>query len=170
MQGHSFDVMKRRILSKENLKKELIGLRHEGKKIVFTNGCFDILHTGHVHYLHEARKYGDILVVGLNSDRSVRSIKGDSRPVVPQDDRAYLVASLEAVDYVTIFDEDTPMQLIEYLEPHVLVKGGDWSEDSVVGGESVLKRGGNVKIIPFVKGRSTTNMIKKILTAYKNYC
>ncbi len=163
-------MMRKRILSKEKLKGELDRLRHEGERVVFTNGCFDILHAGHVQYLNEARKFGDVLVVGLNSDRSVRSIKGDLRPVVSQDERAYVVASLKAVDYVTIFDEDTPLQLIEYLEPHILVKGGDWSEDSVVGRESVVKRGGSVRIIPLVKGRSTTNLIEKILTGYKNYC
>ncbi len=163
-------MMRKRILSKEKLKGELDRLRHEGKRIVFTNGCFDILHAGHVHYLNEARKFGDVLVVGLNSDRSVRSIKGDLRPVVSQDERAYVVVSLKAVDYVTIFDEDTPLHLTEYLEPHVLVKGGDWSEDRVVGGESVVKRGGSVKIIPFVNGRSTTSLIEKILTEYKSSC
>lgn len=163
-------MMRKRILSKEKLKGELDRLRHEGKRIVFTNGCFDILHAGHVQYLNEARKFGDVLVVGLNSDRSVRSIKGDSRPVTPQDDRAYVVVSLKSVDYVTIFDEDTPLHLTEYLEPHVLVKGGDWSEDRVVGGESVVKRGGSVKIIPFVNGRSTTSLIEKILTEYKSSC
>lgn len=163
-------MMKRIILSKKQLKGELDRLRHEGERVVFTNGCFDILHAGHVQYLNEARKFGDVLVVGLNSDRSVRSIKGDLRPVVSQDERAYVVASLKAVDYITIFDEDTPLQLIEYLEPHILVKGGDWSEDSVVGRESVVKRGGSVRIIPLVKGRSTTNLIEKILTGYKNYC
>lgn len=163
-------MMRKRILSKEKLKGELDRLRHEGKRVVFTNGCFDILHAGHVQYLNEARKFGDVLVVGLNSDRSVRSIKGDSRPVTPQDDRAYVVVSLKSVDYVTIFDEDTPLHLIEYLEPHVLVKGGDWSEDRVVGGESVVKRGGSVKIIPFVNGRSTTSLIEKILTEYKSSC
>ncbi|NQU04000.1 MAG: D-glycero-beta-D-manno-heptose 1-phosphate adenylyltransferase [Syntrophaceae bacterium] len=163
-------MMRKRILSKEKLKGELDRLRHEGKRIVFTNGCFDILHAGHVHYLNEARKFGDVLVVGLNSDRSVRSIKGDLRPVVSQDERAYVVVSLKAVDYVTIFDEDTPLHLTEYLEPHVLVKGGDWREDRVVGGESVVKRGGSVKIIPFVNGRSTTSLIEKILTEYKSSC
>lgn len=163
-------MMRKRILSKEKLKGELDRLRHEGKRVVFTNGCFDILHAGHVQYLNEARKFGDVLVVGLNSDRSVRSIKGDSRPVTPQDDRAYVVVSLKSVDYVTIFDEDTPLHLTEYLEPHVLVKGGDWSEDRVVGGESVVKRGGSVKIIPFVNGRSTTSLIEKILTEYKSSC
>ncbi|MBN2568030.1 MAG: D-glycero-beta-D-manno-heptose 1-phosphate adenylyltransferase [Deltaproteobacteria bacterium] len=161
---------KERIVSKERLKEELDRLKRKGSRIVFTNGCFDILHAGHVQYLNEARRFGDLLVVGLNSDRSVRLIKGDARPVVAQNDRAYILVSLKAVDYVTIFDEDTPLDLIEYLEPHVIVKGGDWKEDMVVGGESVVKRGGIVKIIPLMEGRSTTNLIEKLLTAYKNYC
>jgi D-beta-D-heptose 7-phosphate kinase/D-beta-D-heptose 1-phosphate adenosyltransferase len=156
--------MTEKILSKERLKGELLTLKQEGAKIVFTNGCFDILHAGHVQYLNKAKACGDILVVGLNSDRSVRSIKGTPRPLVPQEDRAYIVVSLKAVDYVTIFDEDTPLQLIEYLEPHILVKGGDWSEDTVVGGRSVVEQGGRVQIIPFVEGKSTTNLIKKILS------
>lgn len=164
MHGHSIDAMTEKILSKERLKGELLTLKQEGAKIVFTNGCFDILHAGHVQYLNKAKACGDILVVGLNSDRSVRSIKGTPRPLVPQEDRAYIVVSLKAVDYVTIFDEDTPLQLIEYLEPHILVKGGDWSEDTVVGGRSVVEQGGRVQIIPFVEGKSTTNLIKKILS------
>lgn len=156
-----------RIVSKETLKETLNRLKGQGQRIVFTNGCFDILHAGHVQYLAEARQCGDLLVVGLNSDQSVRRIKGDSRPVVPQEDRAYVLASLRVVDYVTIFDEDTPLELIEYLGPHVIVKGGDWTEDTVVGRESVMKEGGIVKIIPLLEGRSTTNLIEKILTAYK---
>ncbi len=163
-------MMRERIVSKERLKEELDRLKRHGSRIVFTNGCFDILHAGHIQYLNEARKLGDLLIVGLNSARSVQDITGDARPVVSQDDRAYVVASLRAVDYVTIFDEATPLDLIEYLGPHVLVKGGDWTEDTVVGGESVMKRGGSIKIIPLMEGRSTTNLIGKILTAYKNYC
>ena len=166
MHGHNVDMMTENILSKESLKSELIKLKQEGKKVVFTNGCFDIIHAGHVHYLNQAKECGDILIVGLNSDRSVRSIKGAPRPLVPQEDRAYIIVSLKAVDYVTIFDEDTPLQLIEYLEPHILVKGGDWSEDRVVGGRSVVEKGGHIQIIPFVEGKSTTNLIKKILSMH----
>jgi len=156
-----------RVVSREKLKDLLDRLKGQGRRIVFTNGCFDILHAGHVQYLAEARKCGDLLVVGLNSDRSVRSIKGDARPVVSEEDRASVLASLRMVDYVTIFHEDTPLELIEYLRPHVIVKGGDWTEDSVVGRETVMKDGGIVKIIPLMEGRSTTNLIEKIVTAYK---
>ena len=115
-----------KILSWEALKNEVERRRSEGKKIAFTNGCFDILHVGHVRYLREARKMGDLLILGLNSDASVRAIKGEKRPLIPQGERAEVVASLTAVDYVTLFDETTPLRLIEYLRPDCLVKGGDW--------------------------------------------
>lgn len=150
------------ILSRENLKKRIDLLREEGKKIVFTNGCFDIIHAGHVRYLGEAKKLGDILVLALNSDSSVKAIKGEQRPIVPQDERAVVVGSLESVDYVTLFDEETPLRLIEYLRPHILVKGGDWDEENVVGRDAVREWGGTVVIIPEVKGASTTNIIEKI--------
>jgi len=162
------------IVSREDLKGQIKRLKEKGKKIVFTNGCFDILHIGHVRYLNQAKELGDILVLALNSDSSVRSIKGPSRPVVPQDERAYIMASLDMVDYVTIFDEETPRELIEYLEPDILVKGGDWSEDSVVGRESVKKSGGKVVIVPQFNASSTdhpastTNIIEKILDVYKD--
>ncbi len=168
------EVSMNNIVSREDLKGQIKRLKEKGGKIVFTNGCFDILHIGHVRYLNQAKELGDILVLALNSDSSVRSIKGPLRPVVPQDERAYIMASLHMVDYVTIFDEETPLELIEYLEPDILVKGGDWSEDNVVGGESVKKSGGKVVIIPQVNTpsadypASTTNIIKKILDAYKN--
>ena len=155
-----------KILSKDRLKKAIDEYKKEGKKIVFTNGCFDILHAGHVRYLNDAKKLGDILVLALNSDSSVRSIKGKPRPYIPQEERAYVVASLESVDYVTIFDEDTPLLLIEYLKPHILVKGGDWTEETVVGRDSVKKWGGRVVIMPEVKGISTTNIIEKIKKAF----
>lgn len=155
-----------KILSKDDLKKAVEKQKKEGKRIVFTNGCFDILHAGHARYLNEAKKLGDILVLAINSDASVQSIKGKQRPLIPQDERAYVVASLKAVDYVTIFDEDTPLHLIEYLRPHILVKGGDWTEETVVGGEQVKEWGGSVVIMPQVKGISTTNIIMKIMEAY----
>ena len=155
-----------KILSHKELKATLEKLKQDGKKIVFTNGCFDILHVGHTRYLHEARKLGDILVLALNSDSSVRSIKGDPRPFIPQDERAY-VASLEAVDYVTLFDDDTPRVLIEYLKPDVLVKGGDWAEEDIVGREEVRTWGGTVAIIPEIQGKSTTNILEKIKRIYK---
>ncbi len=150
------------ILSRENLKERLDSLKNEGKTIVFTNGCFDIIHAGHVRYLGEAKKLGDILVLALNSDSSVKAIKGERRPIVPQDERAVVVGSLESVDYVTLFDEETPLRLIEYLRPHILVKGGDWDEENVVGRDAVREWGGTVVIIPEVKGASTTNIIEKI--------
>ena len=155
-----------KIYSREKLKKIIDRLRKEGKKIVFTNGCFDILHVGHTRYLEEAKKQGDVLVLGLNSDDSVRSLKGEKRPVIPEDERADVVAALESVDFVTIFTELTPLELIEYLKPDVLVKGGDWKEEQVVGRKSVEKWGGRVIIIPEVKGSSTTNVIEKIIEVY----
>jgi D-beta-D-heptose 7-phosphate kinase/D-beta-D-heptose 1-phosphate adenosyltransferase len=157
-----------KILSRDELKKEIEKLKRAGKKIIFTNGCFDILHTGHTRYLREARKLGDILVVGINSDTSVRAIKGPQRPIVPQDERADILASLESVDFVTLFDETTPLELIEYLKPHTIVKGGDWNEKDIVGGEAVRKWGGTVAVIPEIKEASTTNIIEKILLVYGN--
>jgi rfaE bifunctional protein nucleotidyltransferase chain/domain len=155
-----------KILSKEQLKAKLDALRQEGKRIVFTNGCFDILHVGHVRYLREAKKLGDILVLGLNSDSSVRSLKGEKRPLVPQDERADVLAALESIDYITIFDALTPLELIKYLKPHLLVKGGDWSEDAIVGADVMGEWGGRVVIAPLIKGRSTTNVVEKILQVY----
>ena len=130
-----------KIVTWEALKEQVERMRGEGKKIAFTNGCFDILHVGHVQYLREARKTGDLLILGLNSDASVRAIKGEKRPLVPQGERAEVVASLDVVDYVTLFDDPTPLRLIEYLRPDVLVKGGDWNEESVVGGNAVRSWG-----------------------------
>jgi D-beta-D-heptose 7-phosphate kinase/D-beta-D-heptose 1-phosphate adenosyltransferase len=155
-----------KILSRERLKSEIERLRQGGKKIAFTNGCFDILHVGHTRYLRDARKTGDVLILALNSDASVRAIKGEKRPLVPEAERADVVASLEAVDYVTIFDELTPLELIEFLQPDVIVKGGDWSEENVVGRQSVRKWGGKVVIIPETKGASTTNIVEKIIKTY----
>ncbi len=155
-----------KILSRERLKSEIERLRQGGKKIAFTNGCFDILHVGHTRYLRDARKTGDVLILALNSDASVRAIKGEKRPLVPEAERADVVASLEAVDYVTIFDELTPLELIEFLQPDVIVKGGDWSEENVVGRQSVRKWGGKVVIIPETEGASTTNIVEKIIKTY----
>ncbi|MBM4270618.1 MAG: D-glycero-beta-D-manno-heptose 1-phosphate adenylyltransferase [Deltaproteobacteria bacterium] len=155
-----------KIHSREILKEKIDRLRKEGKKIVFTNGCFDILHVGHTRYLREAKKLGDILILALNSDSSVRGLKGDRRPLIPEEERADIVASLEAVDYVTIFDEPTPLTLIEYLKPDILVKGGDWKEEAVVGRDAITRWGGSVVIIPEIKGASTTNIIEKIRDIY----
>lgn len=155
-----------KILDGKTLKQELDKLRREGRKIAFTNGCFDILHVGHTRYLRQARTKGDVLVLALNSDASVRKIKGEKRPLIPQDERADLLACLEFVDYVTIFNETTPLELILYLQPDVLIKGGDWAEDQVVGREEVRSWGGTVAIIPEIPGASTTNIVDKILTVY----
>ena len=133
-------------------------LRLQDKKIVFTNGCFDILHTGHAKYLQEAKSYGDVLIIGLNSDASVSRLKGASRPINMEDDRAYVLASLEAVDYVVIFDDDTPYELIKTLQPHVLVKGGDYKGKKIIG-EDIADE---LKLVDFVDGKSTTNIIEKI--------
>jgi rfaE bifunctional protein nucleotidyltransferase chain/domain len=155
-----------KILSWEALKNEVQRRRGEGQKIAFTNGCFDILHVGHVRYLREARKTGDLIILALNSDASVRAIKGDKRPLVPQHERAEVAASLEAVDYVVLFDETTPLKLIEYLRPDCLVKGGDWKEEAVVGSDAVRSWGGKVFLIPVVEGASTTNIVDKVLHVY----
>ncbi len=133
-----------------------------GKKLVFTNGCFDILHIGHVRYLQEAKACGDLLVVAVNSDASVKRLKGPERPLQKQEDRAEILAALSAVDYTVIFDEDTPLHYIEAIAPDVLVKGGDWAISQIVGSEFVLNGGGEVKSLNFVEGRSTTNVVEKI--------
>ena len=130
--------------------------------MVFTNGCFDILHVGHVRYLAEAKKQGDILVVGLNSDSSVRDLKGPERPLQSEDERAEILSQLKSVDYVVLFSEPTPKTLIESVEPDVLVKGGDWAIKDIVGSDFVLERGGEVKSLQFVPGRSTSNLVDKI--------
>jgi D-beta-D-heptose 7-phosphate kinase/D-beta-D-heptose 1-phosphate adenosyltransferase len=137
-------------------------LRQAGKRIVFTNGCFDLIHVGHIRYLRAARGRGDCLIVGLNSDGSVRRLKGPGRPLVPEGERAELLAGLEMVDYVTLFHEDTPQELIAELVPDVLVKGGDYRAGEVVGRETVERAGGKVVIIPLIRGRSTTGVIRRI--------
>jgi D-beta-D-heptose 7-phosphate kinase/D-beta-D-heptose 1-phosphate adenosyltransferase len=151
-----------RVLPLPALLEELADVRKSGRTVVFTNGCFDVLHAGHVRYLAAARREGDVLVVGLNSDTSVRRIKGEGRPVNPQDDRAEVLASLAAVDYVVVFDEDTPFETIRAVQPDVLVKGEDWRDKGVVGREIVEARGGRVVLAPLVPGRSTSAVIEKI--------
>jgi len=140
--------------------------RDQHKKVVFTNGCFDILHAGHVDYLTKAKELGDILIVGINSDFSVRNIKGELRPVIPENERAILVGSLKPVDYVTLFDENTPGTLISELIPDILVKGADWSIENIVGRDVVESNGGEVKTITFVNDQSTSKIIQKILDRY----
>lgn len=140
-----------------------VKLRRQGKKIVFTNGCFDIIHYGHVHYLEQAKTRGDVLIVALNSDASVRRLKGPSRPIVRQKQRAGVIAGLESVDYVTVFNEETPLKLIQKIKPHVLVKGSDWSNGTIVGSDVVRNSGGKVVRAVFHKGCSTTALIEKIV-------
>jgi D-beta-D-heptose 7-phosphate kinase/D-beta-D-heptose 1-phosphate adenosyltransferase len=142
-----------RCLSREKIR---------GKKIVFTNGCFDLLHLGHARYLEEAKRKGDVLVVAVNSDASVRRLKGAGRPIVNERDRAGLIASLQSVDYVVIFREDTPLKVISALTPDVLVKGADWKKKDIVGADIVKAGAGRVVTIPLVKGRSSSNLIRKI--------
>ncbi len=132
------------------------------KKVVFTNGCFDILHRGHVSYLNEAKAQGDILVLGLNSDASVKRLKGPTRPVNNEEDRKFVLENLKAIDYVFIFEEDTPFNLIKSLQPNVLVKGGDWKVEDIIGSDIVLANGGEVKSLNFINGFSTTSTIEKI--------
>ena len=151
-----------KIKSALSLQRSLIPLKKKGKKIVFTNGCFDILHYGHVKYLQEAKNRGDILVVAVNSDSSVKKLKGRSRPVVGQKNRMRVLAALESVDFVTLFGEDTPLKLIKLLKPDVLVKGGDWDKKDIVGSGLVESWGGKVISLPYVKNQSTTNIIDKI--------
>jgi rfaE bifunctional protein nucleotidyltransferase chain/domain len=144
------------------LKNKLLSLKKEGKRIVFTNGCFDILHYGHVKYLQDAKNRGDILVVAVNSDNSVRKLKGSSRPIVDQKNRMRVLSALESVDFVTLFGEDTPLKLIKLLRPDVLVKGGDWDKKDIVGGKLVESWGGKVISLPYIRNQSTTNIIDKI--------
>ena len=149
--------------------KELLGLLEKvrgKKKIVFTNGCFDILHAGHADYLNKAKSLGDILVVGINSDASVRRIKGEKRPILPQQMRAYLLDNLKPVDYVVIFEEDTPLELIRAIKPDVLVKGADWDLERIVGADFVLSYGGRVERVAFSFDISTSKVIERILGLY----
>ncbi len=155
-------VIKAKILALSKLKKELVRLRRAGKTIAFTNGCFDILHLGHVTYLEKSKKANRILVVGLNSDASVRRLKGPSRPVNPQQARAAVLAALESVDYVAVFNEDTPLKLIEALRPDILIKGADWKGKPVVGADVVRTYGGRVEFVKFVDNFSTTKIIAKM--------
>lgn len=154
--------MNPKIKSLPALKKTLGALRRKNKKIVFTNGCFDLLHLGHIEYLKKARGLGDMLVIGLNSDASVRRLKGSSRPLTKQNDRAKVLSSLEFVDFVTIFNEDTPLNLIKALKPDILVKGADWKKSNIVGRQIVESRGGKVKTVKYIKGYSTTRLIENL--------
>lgn len=137
--------------------------RQNGKSVVFTNGCFDILHRGHVHVLRQAKAAGDLLIVALNSDRSVQEIKGAHRPVLPESDRIELIGAMEMVDYVIIFDEPDPYKLIAAIKPDVLAKGGDWSAEKIIGADVVEQAGGRIVMIPYLKGFSTSEIIERIL-------
>ena len=152
----------KKLLTATALARRLAILRRQGKRIVFTNGCFDLIHPGHVRYLRKARQLGDVLVVALNSDASVRRLKGPTRPLVPQRDRCEVMAALEMVDYVTVFNDNTPYKLIARLQPDVLVKGGDWTPDRIVGADLVHARGGTVRSIRFAPGYSTTRLVERI--------
>lgn len=146
------------------IRKEL---KLQNKKVVFTNGVFDILHAGHVDYLTKAKAKGDILIVAVNSDSSVKKIKGELRPIVPQNERAFIISSLKPVDYVVIFDEETPYEIIKKIIPDVLVKGADWAIENIVGRDIVEANGGKVETIEFINDRSTTNIIKTVLERFK---
>ena len=152
------------VFARENLASIVSRLQKDGKKVVFTNGVFDIIHRGHIEYLNRAKALGDVLVVAVNSDASVKRIKGELRPVVGESDRAFVVSNLKCVDYVCVFGEDTPYETIKLLQPDVLVKGADWKVEDVVGKDIVEARGGKVITIEYLNGRSTTNIIKKILS------
>jgi rfaE bifunctional protein nucleotidyltransferase chain/domain len=156
----------KKILSRGELAAEMADLRSKGRKAVFTNGVFDLLHVGHLRYLSAARALGDVLVIGLNSDASVQRLKGDKRPILPQDERAELLAGLACVDFVCLFDEDDPRELIKAATPAVLVKGGDWSVDKILGRDTVEAAGGKVLSLPFVEGRSTTSIVESIVQRY----
>jgi D-glycero-beta-D-manno-heptose 1-phosphate adenylyltransferase len=159
--------MRKKILTRDELLIERQALRDAGQKLVFTNGVFDILHVGHIRYLRLARTLGEALVVAVNSDRSVRELKGEDRPLTNQSDRTEILAALEVVDYVTIFDDASPRSLIAELLPDVLVKGGDYSLDQIHGREEVEAAGGAVVSLPLVEGMSTTNILKKALSLKK---
>jgi D-beta-D-heptose 7-phosphate kinase/D-beta-D-heptose 1-phosphate adenosyltransferase len=159
--------MKQKVKARRELLRIINDLKAEGKRIVFTNGCFDLLHIGHVRYLEKAKALGDVLVIGVNSDASVRKLKGLKRPILPEAERAEILSGLGCVDYITLFDEMDPLKLITSLRPNVLVKGGDWTKEQTVGKEVVERSGGEVVIIPFVKGASTSTLIETILKKYE---
>jgi D-beta-D-heptose 7-phosphate kinase/D-beta-D-heptose 1-phosphate adenosyltransferase len=160
--------MGRVIRDREELLRARARLRAEGRRLVFTNGCFDLLHVGHVRYLQAARRLGDALLVAVNSDRSVRALKGAGRPVMSEAERAELLAALSAVDFVTVFDEESPRSLIAALLPEVLVKGGDYALEEIHGREEVEAAGGRVLALPFIEGASTTGIIERVRAAVKS--
>ncbi|MBN1114365.1 MAG: D-glycero-beta-D-manno-heptose 1-phosphate adenylyltransferase [Oligoflexia bacterium] len=155
-----------KFIEPDKIEKTTESVHRKNKKIVFTNGCFDILHAGHADYLEKAKKLGDVLIVGVNSDKSIKRIKGDKRPVVTQENRIRLLSSIAFIDYITVFEEDTPLELIKKIRPHVLVKGSDWKDKGVVGGDFVKSTGGRVELIELLPGISTSSIIERILDAY----
>jgi len=160
--------MSARIGSCAAISEQVRQLQKSGKKVVFTNGCFDILHPGHIHLLRLARAQGDILVVAINTDESVARVKGPNRPIVPESERAELLAGLEMVDFVCTFDEDTPLGAILEIHPDVLVKGADWGLDGIVGRTEVENWGGRVVALPLMQGQSTTGIIERVVARYGN--
>lgn len=158
------DTYQDKMKTADEIKATSDALRSENKCLVFTNGCFDLLHLGHIRYLHEAKSKGDILIIGVNSDESVKRLKGKKRPLTPQKARCEILAALTCVDYVTIFDEDTPLELIQKVNPDILVKGGDWAPEKIVGNEHVSSYGGRVMTIPYLQGFSTSEIIQKLTT------
>ena len=152
-----------KIISLDGIGSRVRSWRRESLRLVFTNGCFDILHSGHVRYLQTAASFGDILLLGLNSDSSVRKLKGSRRPIMTQADRAYLLSAIEAIDCIVVFDEATPARLIQSVIPDVLVKGGDYLPEDVVGYDTVTENGGIVEIVPYVEGKSTSGIVNSIL-------
>ena len=158
--------MKRKLKNHDELRQIVQDLRAAGKRVVFTNGCFDIIHTGHVRYLNVAKGYGDVLVVAINSDDSVQRLKGPKRPIMTQEERAEVLAALGMVDYVTVFEEDDPHHVIAELMPDVLVKGGDWAVEQIIGRDIVEANGGKVYSIPYIEGASTTGVIERVIERY----
>ena len=158
--------MKRKLKNHDELRQIVQDLRAAGKRVVFTNGCFDIIHTGHVRYLNVAKGYGDVLVVAINSDESVQRLKGPKRPIMTQEERAEVLAALGMVDYVTVFEEDDPHHVIAELMPDVLVKGGDWAVEQIIGRDIVEANGGKVYSIPYIEGASTTGVIERVIERY----
>ena len=159
-------MINKKIKTLARMKVIIPRLKAESKKVVFTNGCFDILHVGHIRYLKKAKSLGDILIIGMNTDRSVKSFKGEKRPIVPENERAEVLSALEFVDYVVLFDEPDPLRLIETLKPDVLVKGADWAKEKIIGREIVENAGGRVVRVPMVPGASSTGVIERIIKVY----
>jgi D-beta-D-heptose 7-phosphate kinase/D-beta-D-heptose 1-phosphate adenosyltransferase len=162
------NLMRNKILNNHDLTRAISQLRGQGKKIVFTNGCYDLLHVGHIKLLQRARALGDVLVIGLNSDDSIRTLKGPTRPLVGEKERAQVMAALDCVDLIAVFPEETPMRLIEQIQPDILVKGGDYEMHEVVGRDFVESRGGRVELVPIVEGFSTTDIVKRIVEKYRD--